>query len=60
MDQLKKNSIGEKEIEHRIVWAPCTFTYHRNMLQNQNIRFKTRITFLNSPVRSRHSYACPT
>ena len=38
--------------------ANCKFAEMSNLLQNQNINLRTRITFKNAFVRSRLTYSC--
>ena len=49
---------GETEINHRIQMANVKFAELMNLLQNHKIHLRTRITFLNSYVRSRLTYSC--
>ena len=50
--------MGETEINHRIQLANAKFAEMSNLLQNHKIRLRTRITFLNSYVRSRLTHSC--
>ena len=51
-------NIGDIEINHRIQLAQMKFASMTNLLQNRNISLRTKITFLNSFVRSRLVYSC--
>ena len=51
-------STGEIELNHRIQMANIKFSQLSNLLQNFKIRLCTRISFLNSFVRSRLVYSC--
>ena len=49
---------GDVELNHRIQLANSKFAEKLNLLQNYNIRLRTRIMFMNSYVRSRLTYGC--
>ena len=49
---------GDVELNHRTQLANSKFAEKLNLLQNYNIRLRTRIKFLDSYVRSRLTYGC--
>ena len=51
-------STGETELNHRIQLANAKFAEMMNLLQNHRINLRTRITFLDSYVRSRLTHSC--
>ena len=61
-DEIKYDepSMGDAEIELRIVIAENKFYQLSKKFLNQNILIRTRIRILNSIVRSRLTYSCQT
>ena len=54
----KTNLKRDIEINHRIQIAYTKFATTANLLQNSKIHLKARVKFLNSFVRSGHTYSC--
>ena len=50
--------IGKDELSNRVNSAHNAFAEHRKLLTNMHIPLSTRISFLNSLVRSRLTYGC--
>lgn len=48
--------VGKTELSHWMNSAKCTFAENRKMLTSRHIQLKTRVSLLNSLVRSRLTY----
>ena len=55
---FEEPNTGDTELNHRIQLSRAKFAEKSNLLQNFRIDLRTRISFLNSFVRSRLTYAC--
>ena len=56
----KSHLTGDSEINFRVDSAEGKFYQHGKKFMNKSISLKTRVTLLNSLIRSRLTYACQT
>ena len=56
--QYDDSSTGETEIENRITGATCKFYELKTFFQNHSIALSTRLSYLESLVRSKLVYGC--